>query len=236
MAASLTYSVAFGAFFATVVLIPLWLQQNMGYTATWAGYATGIMGILAVLSSPVIGQFAEKMDARLIVSVGILGLGLISVWRMGFTPDMTFAQMAWPMLATGPFLMMFFIPVTGLCMATVDPDEQADAAGISNFMRTVGGAFAASLVQTGWGGAARENQTELAGAMSQGQATLDAMTAQGMSHGSATAMLTGMVESQSTMLATLNMFAAIAICFAFAAAIIWFAPKPKGPIDMSGGH
>mgnify|MGYP003487727524 FL=1 len=49
-------------------------------------------------------------------------------------------------------------------------------------------------------------------------------------------MLTGMVESQSTMLATLNMFAAIAICFAFAAAIIWFAPKPKGPIDMSGGH
>jgi len=72
--------------------------------------------------------------------------------------------------------------------------------------------------------------------MSQGQATLDAMTAQGMSHGSATAMLTGMVESQSTMLATLNMFAAIAICFAFAAAIIWFAPKPKGPIDMSGGH
>lgn len=236
VAASLTYSVAFGAFFATVVLIPLWLQQNMVYTATWAGYATGIMGILAVLSSPVIGQFAEKMDARLIVSVGILGLGLISVWRMGFTPDMTFAQMAWPMLATGPFLMMFFIPVTGLCMATVDPDEQADAAGISNFMRTVGGAFAASLVQTGWGGAARENQTELAGAMSQGQATLDAMTAQGMSHGSATAMLTGMVESQSTMLATLNMFAAIAICFAFAAAIIWFAPKPKGPIDMSGGH
>ncbi|WP_120781944.1 DHA2 family efflux MFS transporter permease subunit, partial [Enterobacter hormaechei] len=40
VAASITYSVAFGAFFASIVLIPLWLQQNMGYTATWAGYAT----------------------------------------------------------------------------------------------------------------------------------------------------------------------------------------------------
>src|SRR3546814_18272622 len=47
VAASVTYTVAFGAFFATLVLLPLWLQQNMGYTATWAGYATGIMGIFA---------------------------------------------------------------------------------------------------------------------------------------------------------------------------------------------
>src|SRR3546814_2730444 len=44
VAASVTYTVAFGAFFATLVLLPLWLQQNMGYTATWAGYETGIMG------------------------------------------------------------------------------------------------------------------------------------------------------------------------------------------------
>ena len=236
VAASLTYSVAFGAFFATVVLIPLWLQQNMGYTATWAGYATGIMGIFAVLSSPAIGQFAEKIDARLIVSIGVLGLGLISVWRMGFTPDMTFWQMAWPMLATGPFLMMFFIPVTGLCMASVGPEEQADAAGISNFMRTVAGAFAASISQTGWGNATRENQAELVGAISQGQATLDTMQAQGMSPDMATTMLSGVVESQSTMLATLNMFAAIALCFVVAAVLIWLAPKPKGPLDMSGGH
>lgn len=140
------------------------------------------------------------------------------------------------MLATGPFLMMFFIPVTGLCMAMVDPDERADAAGISNFMRTVGGAFAASLVQTGWGSAARDNQTALAGAMSQGQVTLEIMEAHGMPRDTAMALLTGIVEGQSSMLATLDIFGAIAICFAFAAAIIWFVPRPKGPIDMSGGH
>jgi len=72
--------------------------------------------------------------------------------------------------------------------------------------------------------------------MQQGQATLDTLMAQGMSRETATAMLSGVVEAQSVMLATLNMFATIALCFAFAALLIWFAPKPTGPIDTGGGH
>jgi DHA2 family multidrug resistance protein len=148
----------------------------------------------------------------------------------------TFAQMAWPTLLTGPFMVMFFVPVTGLAMASVDPAEQANAAGMSNFMRTLAGAFATSLVQTGWANAMRRNQTGLVGAMHQGQPTLDAMTATGASPESATAMLDGLVQGQSVMLATLNMFAIVALCFAFAATLIWLAPRPTGPIDTSGAH
>jgi len=235
-AAATTYAVGFGAFFASIVILPLWLQSNMGYTATWAGYATGIMGILAVFCAPAVGKAVDTFDPRLVVSLGILGLGLIMVWRMGFTPDVTFLQMAWPTLLTGVFMVMFFIPVTGLAMASVEPHEQASAAGISNFMRTLAGAFATSLVQSGWSNAARENQTELAGAMRHGQATVDAIMAQGGSREAATTALTTLVEGQSLMLATLNMFAAIALCFAFAATLIWLSPKPKGPIDTSGAH
>ena len=235
-AAATTYAVGFGAFFASIVILPLWLQANMGYTATWAGYATGIMGILAVLTAPLVGKATEVIDPRLIVSAGIVGLGVIMVWRMGFNPDVTFLQMAWPTLLTGPFMVMFFVPVTGLAMASVNPDEQANAAGLSNFMRTLAGAFATSLVQTGWSNAARHNQTELAGAMQLGRTAIDAMMAKGASLEGATTMLSGLVEGQSVMLATLNMFATIALCFFFAATIIWIAPKPKGPIDTSGAH
>ncbi|PZU69325.1 DHA2 family efflux MFS transporter permease subunit [Sphingobium sp.] len=235
-AAATTYAVGFGAFFASIVILPLWLQQNMGYTATWSGYATGIMGILAVFSAPVVGKAVERYDPRLVVSLGIVGLGLIMAWRLSFNNDVTFMQMAWPTLLTGPFMVMFFVPVTGLAMASVDPHEQANAAGISNFMRTLAGAFATSLVQTGWSNAARENQTELAGAMPLGQATIDGMVASGASHQEATTMLTGIVEGQSVMLATLNMFAVITVCFFIAATLIWFSPKPKGPIDTSGAH
>ena len=144
--------------------------------------------------------------------------------------------MAWPTLLTGPAMVMFFVPVTGLAMASVKPDEQANAAGLSNFMRTLAGAFATSLIQTGWSNAARQNQTELAGACTSARPMLDGMYTLPGTRRDVAALLAGMVEGQSVMLATLNMFGAIAICFVFAATLIWFAPKPRGPIDTSGAH
>ena len=235
--AASTYAVGFGGFFASIVILPLWLQSNMGYTATWAGYATGIMGILAVLTSPLVGKAVEKVDPRLIVCAGVLGLGGIMLWRMWeFTPDVTFLQMAGPTLLTGVFMVMFFVPVTGLAMASVDHDEQANAAGLSNFMRTLAGAFATSLIQSGWSNATRFNQTELAGVMTNGKHVLDVADGAGVPHDVSTSLLTMLVEGQSVMLATLNMFGVIALCLGFAATLIWLVPKPKGPIDTSGAH
>lgn len=236
-AAATTYAVGFGAFFASIVLLPLWLQSDMGYTATWAGYATGIMGILAVASAPLVGKSIERgVDPRLIVSLGIVWLALVMMWRMAFTQDTNFLYMALPTLLTGPAMVMFFVPVTGLAMASVDHDEQATAAGLSNFMRALAGAFATSLVQTGWSNATRKNQTELAGAMHRGHDAINAVMAHGLSHQAAVALLTQGLESQSVMLATLNTFGDIALCLLFAATLIWFSPKPEGPIDTSGAH
>ena len=235
--AATTYAVGFGAFFASIVILPLWLQSNMGYTATWAGYATGIMGILAVLCSPLVGRAVEKFDPRLIVCAGILGLAAIMVWRMWtFNNDVTFLQMAWPTLVTGVFMVMFFVPVTGLAMASVNPDEQANAAGLSNFMRTLAGAFATSLIQSRWADATRHNEGEIVNAMQHGKAAVDGMLAQGVPLENARAVLWQVVEGQSVMLATLNMFGLIAVCLGFSAMIIWLVPKPKGPIDTSGAH
>jgi DHA2 family multidrug resistance protein len=103
-------------------------------------------------------------------------------------------------------------------------------------MRTLAGAFATSLVQTGWSDATRRNQTELAGAMHHGQTALDPVVAASGLHDSLAAALSNAVEGQAVMLATLNMFGAIAVCLLFAATLIWLAPKPKGPIDTSGAH
>ena len=235
-AAAVTFAGGFAAFFASIVILPLWLQQNMGYTATWAGYATGIMGLLAFVSAPIVGKATERFDPRAILSIGILGLGAMTAWRMSFNSDVTFLQMAWPTLLTGPFMVMFFVPVTGLAIASVTPEEQANAAGLSNFMRTLAGAFATSLVQTGWANSARVNQTELVSAMQNGDRVIAGMVEGGASHEVAVASLSRIVEQQSVLLATLDMFAVITVVFVFAAMLPWLAPKPKGPIDTSGAH
>jgi DHA2 family multidrug resistance protein len=231
-----TYMFGFGAFFAVIVIIPLWLQQNMGYTATNAGYATGIMGILAVLSGPLIAKAVEKFDPRLIIAIGLIGMGGLNAYRTSFNSNVTFLQLAIPTLLYGPFLVMFFVPLNGLALSTVDPDEQANAAGLSNFLRTIGGAFATSLVQTSWSDAGRRAQSELAGAMVHASATLHDLRSTGMAPQVALGTLSRMVENQSVMLATLQTFGIVAIVFFLSAAIVWIVPKPIGPIAMDGGH
>ncbi|MET0351976.1 MAG: DHA2 family efflux MFS transporter permease subunit, partial [Rhizobacter sp.] len=54
--ATVSLSVAYGLFFGNVVLMPLWLQQYMGYTATWAGIALAPVGVLAIVLSPWVGK------------------------------------------------------------------------------------------------------------------------------------------------------------------------------------
>lgn len=235
-AAATTYAVGFGAFFAAIVILPLWMQENLGYTATWAGYATGIMGILAVLAAPMVGKAVERFDPRLVVFLGVAGLGLTMAWRTGFNMDVTFAQMAMPTLVMGLFMVMFFVPVTGLAMASVSPEEQANAAGLSNFMRALAGSFATSLVQSFWSDAIREKQTALVSAMHHGAQALEALAARGMTHDQALGVLNEVMGGQAMMLATLKIFGAITVIFFFAASLIWIVPKPKGKIDTSGAH
>src|SRR5574337_553454 len=61
-------SLAYSLFFAMVVLMPLWLQQYMGYTSTWAGLVTAPIGILALILSPLVGRILPRTDPRLIAS------------------------------------------------------------------------------------------------------------------------------------------------------------------------
>ena len=64
--------------------------------------------------------------------------------------------------------------------------------------------------------------------MPHGQQAVDAMTAQGVPAEAARTMLSQLVEGQSVMLATLNMFGVIAVCLGFAAMIIWLVPEAQG--------
>ena len=56
LSGTVALSVGYGLFFGNVVLLPLWLQQYMGYTATWAGLALAPVGLLAIVLSPWVGK------------------------------------------------------------------------------------------------------------------------------------------------------------------------------------
>src|SRR6185369_1682956 len=71
----------YGAFFASLVVIPQWLQSSLGYTATWAGYATAFNGVAAVFMAPVAAILSQRVDPRILVSGGILWLAATSLTR-----------------------------------------------------------------------------------------------------------------------------------------------------------
>jgi len=234
--AMLTLSLAFGSIFATNVLTPLWLQGYMGYTATWAGLVAGMIGVLAIFSAPVVAKLAEKIDPRRIVFTGIVWLALITFMRSGFTSSMSYGQMAMWMLVMGAGLPMFFLPLTGLALGSVNPEETASAAGLMNFIRTLSGALATSLVTTAWENGSSRNQADLVGTLHGVSGVMDSLVAGGLSAGQALGQVAQMVQGQAVMLATDQILLAASGVFLFAAAAIWLAPKPTRAADVSAAH
>jgi DHA2 family multidrug resistance protein len=231
----LTISLAFACFFGVSVLTPLWLQSFMGYTATTAGLATAWTGVTAFFVAPMVAT--SKKDPRLLVFIGVVWLGLVTLWRTVANTDMGFWDVAVPLMVMGFALPFFFIPSTGIALASVEEREMDSAAGLMNFLRTLSGAFATSAVTTVWSDQATRNHAELVGLADRDHSLHQQLTASGATPEAAHEVLDYLVTSQSVMLSTNQIMTVIGVLFLLAAAVIWLAPKPGRVIEPgAGGH
>ncbi|AMP05482.1 H+ antiporter-2 family protein [Collimonas pratensis] len=231
-----TICLAFGAFFGATVLTPLWLQGYMGYTATHSGQTTALSGILAVLTAPFVAKLSTKVDPRKLVCCGVLWLGMVTLFRSFNSTDMATFQIGWPLLMQGIGMPLFFVPLTALALSSVNPSETASAAGLMSFCRTMSGAIATSLVNTGWENNATRYHAELAGLVDQAGDAVNNLMQSGMSIDQARASIEQTLQSQSIMLSTNHMFVMAALSFLLGAIAVWFAPKPKRIADTSAAH
>ncbi|MBB3213556.1 DHA2 family multidrug resistance protein [Herbaspirillum sp. Sphag1AN] len=231
-----TICLAFGAFFGATVLTPLWLQGYMGYTATLSGQTTAVSGILAVLTAPFVAKLSTKVDPRKLVFIGVTWLGMVTLLRSFNSTDMTHLQIAWPLLMQGIGMPLFFVPLTGLALASVDLSETASAAGLMSFCRTMSGAIATSLVNTSWENKASYYHAELAGMVDSNGEISNVLAQAGMTLDQARVSMEQTLQSQSIMLSTNHIFLMAAISFGLAATAVWFAPKPTRVADTSAAH
>jgi DHA2 family multidrug resistance protein len=209
----------------------------MGYTATWAGRAVAPQGIFAVLLSPIVARLSTRVDARILVSFGVGVLGLASLWRSGFAPDIDIFQVSLPQVLQGAAVPFFFIPIIGLALGSVLPRETASAAGLMNFTRTTAAAFGTSITTTAWQNFASIHRTTLVGSLNAPQATLDTLTAGGMTAGQALHQLDQMTDSQAVILATDHVFLVCAAVFIMGACAVWLAPRLQlSGQPVAGGH
>ncbi|MER3546973.1 MAG: MFS transporter, partial [Rhodanobacteraceae bacterium] len=93
-AGTLTMVLAYAVFFAIGLLVPLWLQETLGYTAIWSGLATAPLGIAPVLLTFFVGKYGTKLDLRWLASFAFVMMGLTCFLRAEFTTEVDFYHVA----------------------------------------------------------------------------------------------------------------------------------------------
>lgn len=237
-AGSLALAIAYGLFFGNVVLLPLWLQQHMGYTATWAGLATAPVGILAIVLSPWVGKNVARIDPRRLATVAFIGFGSVLWMRSHFNTQADFVTILVPTVLQGAAMAFFFIPLQAIVFSGLPPERLPSAAGLSNFVRITAGAVGTSLFTTLWEDRAVLHHERLVEAMGHSDAaaqTLQQFSAAGLSPPQALAALNRLIDQQAYTMAVTDLFYVSAALFFVLVAVIWVARPARGQAGADAG-
>jgi DHA2 family multidrug resistance protein len=241
---TVTTAAAYALFFGNVVLLPLWLQQWMGYTATDAGWVLAPVGLLAIILSPIVGRLVGRVDARRIVTVAFLVFALVLWMRSLFTTQTDFTTIMIPTILQGAAVACFFIPLTSITISGLTPDRIPAATGLANFARISAGAFGTSITTTLWEDRATLHHSQLVEHITTGapafERALSTMVAGGLSREQAMGMIDRMINQQAFMLAADDIFYGSALLFLVMIGLVWLA-RPKrldagGAADAGGAH
>jgi DHA2 family multidrug resistance protein len=239
---TLAISLGFGTFFGNLVLLPLWLQQYMGYTSTLAGMVLAPVGIFAILLSPYVGRKIGTTDPRRLSTVAFATFGLVLWMRSWFNTDADFITILVPTIIQGIAMAFFFTPLVSLTLSGLPPERIAAASGLSNFARITAGAVGASLATTMWENRQTLHHAQLAEAInvaSPGAMNAVArMQAQGFSTEQAYAVINRLIDQQAAMLGANDLFRVSAILFLLLIPVIWLARpvRSSAPVDAGGAH
>jgi len=229
----------YAGFFGMNLLLPQWLQTQMGYTATWAGLAAAPIGILPVFLSPLVGRYANNFDLRILAGLAFLVMSVTSFMRAAFNTEVDYYHIALVQTLMGLGVAFFFMPILSILLSDLPPDQIADGSGLATFLRTLGGSFAASLTTWIWDRRATLHHAHLTESLSTyDPATRDALDLLGGANQHGAAMLDRIVEGQAYMLSTVEYFTLLGWLFLTLLAIIWLAKPPFGakPGAAASGH
>lgn len=231
-------TIGFTIFFGNVVVMPLWLQSVMGYDSFHSGLATSPVALIAIFLSPVIGMNMHKVDLRYLIMAGF-GLFAFGAWYSSLiSPQSTIGEIMFGRFLFGAGIPFFFIPLSGIVMQGMEGEEMTAAAGLSNFLRTLGGAIGTAVFVTAWSRRSTFHHARLTEELYAGNPVYDQFMSQfsaSTSMSARLAQLDGLVSQQAVTMATIDILylsAGMFVVMMFAV----FAAKPVKGAVASGGH
>jgi DHA2 family multidrug resistance protein len=230
-------TLGYAVFFGNNLLLPLWLQQHLGYTATWAGLVSAPSGMIAVIATPFVARLSGRIEARWMASFAFVAYAVSFLMRSGYTAQVDYWHLMLPMLAQGLGMSTFFVAMVTISLDGIPPEKMPAATGISNFARITGGSFAASLVTTLWDHREAFHQSHLATIGSPFAPgynhALSSLGGLGLNAQQGAAAITRQMVGQAYLLSTDDIFRASAWAMMAMIALVWLARRPaalKGPV------
>jgi len=238
---TLSLVLAYAAFFAIGLLVPQWMQRNLGYTSTWAGFASAPLGILPVLLTFVVGKYSTRFDLRLIASISFLVMGATSFLRSDFFLDIDFMHIAGVQLLQGLGVALFFMPVTTILLSDLQPHEIAAGGGLATFLRTLGASFSASLTTFMWDRRAIVHHAHLSEHITPYDPTSTQALSQlgGGDAQTAAATVNQMITQQAYQISFNEVFHVLGWIFVSLVVVVWMTKPPftaKAGPAAGGGH
>lgn len=220
----------YAVFFGNIVILPLWMQTQLGYTATWAGLLAAPGGIVAVLVSPFAARFLAKYDARWLTAIALFAFAASYYMRAQLTADAAVIDFIIPQLIQGVAMGTFFVAILTIMLDGIEPPRVPAASGLAIFLRTIAASFATSITTTFWDRREAFHQSHLANGTSvydaPMQEALNHMHSLGMSDGTALAALNKQMVSQAYLLSSLDYFWISSWLTLFMIALVWLARRP----------
>ena len=232
---AIALSVAYGLYFANIVLLPLWLQTDVGYRATDAGLVMAPAGLVAVVLTPLTGKFVGRIDPRLIATISFLAFAACFFWRANYTSDVDPKSLMIPTLIQGIGLATLFVPLLGITLSGLPTSRIAAASGLSNFLRILCGGIGTSIFQTAWDRRSILHHAQLNEVTTNYNPVFQQFTSQvqriGVNPEQAYGVFNRVMDQQAALLGVDDLFYISGILFVALIGLIWIAKRPA----QSGG-
>jgi len=227
---TLVLSIGYALFFGNVVLLPMWLQQWMGYTSSWAGLVVSPVGLLAIVLSPWVGKNVTRIDPRKLATVAFVTFAYVMWMRSRFTTDITLVDVLIPLFLQGIGIAFFFIPLSSVVFRGLKPHEMPGASGLSNFCRITSGALGTSIFTTWWDSRAALHRSQLTESIAQGRwvvdQTLSGLQRSGLDSTQSKAVLSRLIDQQAYTMAVTDLFLFSSVLFLALVGLIWMMSRP----------
>jgi DHA2 family multidrug resistance protein len=232
--------------YSTTALLPLFLQELMGYSALKSGMAMSPRGMGAICSLFAVGGLVSRIDARLLIGLGFLILAYAVGGFGNINLEVATTSVMWPNVLSGLAMGFIFVPLTISSMGALPNEQMGNATGVYNLMRNIGGSIGIAMATTMVARGSQTHQALMVGQLSPyrpefrqylqstsamlGQYS-DPASAQQQAYG----LLNGMLEQQAALFAYVDTFRWLALLCLLCVPLVLVFKKPKahrGPVAV----